>query len=135
MRQAKEVCKEMLLGLVLWFVAAGLVLLFAATNKIAAAAGLFVGTLAAAGIILHMYHHLDITLDMDAKHARSHAQAAAFQRVVIMVAVLAAAMLLPQYLHPVGAVLGLFGVKITALINPKFHAFLKKYRSRRENES
>lgn len=131
MKQAKEVCKEMLLGLGLWFVAVGLLLLLAATNKFAAIAGLFAGTLAAAGLILHMYHHLDITLDMDAKHARSHAQAAAFQRMAVMAVVLTISMFLSQYLHPVGTVLGLFGVKITALINPKLHAFLQKNRSGR----
>lgn len=130
MRQAKEVRKEMLLGLLVWFVAAGLVLAVIATNKPAALAGLFVGILGAVILILHMYHHLDIALDLDAKHAQSHTQFAAFQRIFIMAAVLIASMLLSEYLHPVGAVVGLFGVKITALMNPVLHKLRTGYRKK-----
>lgn len=127
MRQAKEVRREMLIGLLLWFMIAGIILVVIATNKFAAVGGLLVGTLAAAGLVFHMYHHLDIALDMDAKHAQTHTQVAAFQRIFIMGAVLAVSMLLSEHLHPIGVVVGLFGVKITALINPLIHKLVKKY--------
>ena len=121
MRNAKLVRKEMIMGLLIWLAAVGIVLAVIATNKLAALAGLVFGTLAAAGLIFHMYHHLDIALDMDAKHAQSHTQVAAFQRMFIMGAVVVVSMFLSEYMHPVGAVLGLFGVKVSALMNPVIH--------------
>lgn len=100
-----------------------------ASHKLAALAGIVVGTAVAAGLILHMYRHLDIALDMDAKHAQSHTQVAALQRMFIMGAVMAVSMLWWEYIHPVGVVLGLFGVKITALMNPLIHKAKHKLRS------
>lgn len=132
MRQAKQVCREMLLGLLLWMFLAGFLLAVIASHKLAALAGMVVGTTVAAGMILHMYRHLDIALDMDAKHAQTHTQVAAFQRMFVMGAAVAVAMLLSEYVHPVGVVLGLFGIKLTALANPLIHKWLQKYRKKRQ---
>lgn len=126
MRQAKQVCREMLIGLVIWMLVIGLLLMVIATHRFAALTGVLAGTLVAAGLILHMYRHLDIALDMDAKHARTHTQAAAFQRMFIMAVALALSMLGSRYVHPVGMVLGLFGAKVTALLNPVLHKQLLK---------
>lgn len=130
-RQAKQVCKEMLAGLVIWMAVIMLLLVIIAANKLAALAGVLVGTAAAAGLILHMYRHLDIALDMDAKHAQAHTQFAAFQRMFIMAAVIGVSMAFSEYAHPVGVVLGMFGVKATALLNPVIHKQMQKFRKKR----
>lgn len=131
MRQAKQVCREMLAGLVIWMAAIALLLAVIATNKPAALAGVVVGTAAAAGLVLHMYRHLDIALDMDAKHAQAHTQVAAFQRMFVMAVVIGLSMAGSKYVHPVGVVLGLFGVKATALCNPVIHKQMQKFRKKR----
>jgi hypothetical protein len=71
-----------------------------------------------------MYRHLDIALDMDVKYAQRHIQTAALQRFFLMGAVVAVSFVLSDYIHPVGVILGLFGVKITALLNPILHKHL-----------
>ncbi len=63
MRQAKQVCKEMLLGLGIWVAAIGIILTVIATHRLAAFFGALAGGIVAAGIILHMYRQLDIALD------------------------------------------------------------------------
>ena len=131
MRQAKQVCKEMLIGLGIWMAVTGLLLAVIAAHKLAALTGVFAGTIGAVILILHMYRHLDIALDMDAKHAQTHTQVAAVQRIFIMGGLLAVSMLYPKYVHPVGVVLGLFGVKVTALLNPVLHRELQKFRKKR----
>lgn len=128
MRQAKQVCREMLIGLAIWVIMIGIILAVVATHRVAALAGVFAGGLVAAGIILHMYRHLDIALDMDAKHAQRHVQAAAFQRLFFMGAAVAVSLVLSDYIHPIGVILGLFGVKVTALLNPVLHKYLTKKR-------
>lgn len=130
-RQAKQVCREMLAGLVIWMAVIMLLLAIVAEHKLAALAGVLVGTAAAAGLALHMYRHLDIALDMDAKHAQTHTQVAAFQRMFIMAAVIGVSMVFSGYAHPVGVVLGLFGIKATALLNPVIHKQMQRFRKKR----
>ena len=124
MRQAKQVCKEMLIGLAIWLMGVGIILTILATNRLAAIAGVVVGGAVAAVIILHMYRHLDIALDMDAKHAQKHVQAAAFQRMFFMAAAVGISLVLSGYIHPLGVILSLFGIKVTALLNPVLHKHL-----------
>ncbi len=121
MRQAKQVMKEILIGLCIWLILALVILLVIADNKLAAAAGVAVGGGAAAGLLFHMYRNLDIALDLDERHAQSHARAATLQRYIIMAAVLTLSMLAYEYIHPVGTVLGLFGMKIGAFGQPLVH--------------
>ncbi len=130
MKQAKEVCKEMLLGLAFWvgFVAVALTVFSA--QHLAAAVGTLAGGAVGAALILHMYRHLDIALDLDVKQAQKHIQAAAFQRLFIMGAAVALSLVLSGYIHPVGVILSLFGVKVTALLNPVLHRLLAKGRYR-----
>ena len=95
------------------------------------AAGVLTGGAVAAGLLWHMYRHLDIALDMDAKHAQSHTQFAAFKRMFFVGVIMAAALVLLQYVHPIGVVFGIMGLKITALMYPKLHPVIQKYRKKR----
>lgn len=123
MRQAKQVRKELIIGLVIWTIPVALILTIIATHRLAMIAGVVVGALTAAGLFMHMYRHLDIALDMDARHAQTHTQFAAVQRILIMGVILAISMIYSQYIHPVGVVFGMFGMKISAFIYPLLHKY------------
>lgn len=131
MRQARQVRRELLIGLGIWTAPVLVLLAIFRENHLAAILGTLFGTAAAAVLIFHMYRHLDIALDMDAKHAQSHIQIASFQRVFIMGAVLVVSFMLPVYFDPVGVVLGMFGVKISALMYPVLHQQYEKRRKRK----
>ena len=124
MRQAKRVCKEMLVGLAGWVVLTGVILAIRIQSHLAVIGGSVFGGIVAAGILFHMYHHLDIALDMDAAHAQRHIQVSAIQRMVLMGAALVVSFLFSAYLHPLGVMVSLFGVKVTALANPFIHRVL-----------
>lgn len=121
MKQTRQLLTDMMIGLGIWGIAVLIVLEILAHNKLAAAGGVLVGILTAVWLIFHMCRHLDIALDMDSGHAQRHVQLAAMKRFVVMGAVLAASMIWYQYFHPVGTVLGMFGVKICALMQPQVH--------------
>lgn len=121
MRKAKMILKEMILGLFIWSLPVLVILTLVAENKLAVICGVFVGSILAAGIIFHMYRHLDIALDMDPENARKHTLKSSFQRTFIMAAVLMISMIWYRYVHPIGVVLGLMGIKITAYIQPFVH--------------
>lgn len=121
MRQAKQIMKDMMTGLAVWGVPVLLVLEIISHNRLAMAAGVVLGLATAAGLLWHMYRHLDIALDMDSGHAQRHTQLAAMQRLGIMTVVLVIAMTQYRYVHPIGTVLGLFGMKIAAFMQPAIH--------------
>lgn len=60
---------------------------------------------------------------MDPENARKHTLKSAFQRTFIMAAVLMVSMIWYSYVHPIGVVLGLMGVKMTAYMQPYVHRF------------
>ena len=62
MREAKKILKEMIIGVFIWSLPVLVMLAFIAENKPAAVCGVLAGAFAAAGIIYHMYKHLDIAL-------------------------------------------------------------------------
>ena len=72
MKKAKIILKEMIIGLFIWSLPVLVIITLAATNKTAVICGVIVGVLSAAGIIFHMYKHLDIALDMDPEIARKN---------------------------------------------------------------
>ena len=94
MKQARQLCKEMIIGLILWLIPVLLILTIIAPNHLAMAAGVLTGGAVAAGLLWHMYRHLDIALDMDAKHAQSHTQFAAFKRMFFVGVIMAVALVL-----------------------------------------
>lgn len=129
MMQAKQTVTDMLYGLAIWGMAVLLVLEIISRHRLAMAAGTAAGLLTAMGLIFHMYRHLDIALDMDSGHAQRHIQLAAVQRLAVMAVILAVSMTGYRYIHPVGTVLGIFGVKVSALLQPLVH----RLRGKRKN--
>jgi hypothetical protein len=130
MRQVRQIVTEMMIGLAVWGVFVLVVLEIVSHGRLAMAAGVLLGVITAAGLIFHMCRHLDIALDMDSGHAQSHTQVAAVQRLVIMAVVLALSMTQYRYIHPVGTVCGIYGLKISAFLQPQVHKLRSRYRSR-----
>ena len=86
------------------------------------------GLAVAAWLLWHMYHHLDIALDLDEKHAGRHMQASSMKRFLVMAVVLAVTMTQYRYVHPIGTVLGMFGMKISAFMQPKIHKLMTAHK-------
>lgn len=87
--------------------------------------GLFGGA-AALVLLWHMFRHLDIALDMDPAACIQTCAACSLQRLVIMAVTLAVCMIFYEYVHPIPAILTLFGVKVSALSYPKMHPRYEK---------
>ena len=121
MRQAKQTLKELMAGLAVWGILMFVLLMIVSRHRLAVAAWL----------LWHMYHHLDIALDMDAAHAGRHIQASAMKRFLVMAVVLAVAMTQYRYIHPIGTVLGMFGMKISAFMQPKLHKLMASHKGHR----
>lgn len=130
MRKARKILNEMMIGLVVWLIPVLIILLIIAHNKIAMVLGVLWGGVWAAVLLLHMYRHLDIALDMDPKHAQGHVQFAAIKRMFIMAVVIVVSMTAYRYIHPVGTVFGIYGMKISAYLQPMVHKFIVAHKTR-----
>ena len=130
MRKARKILNEMMVGLVVWLIPVLIILLIIAHNKVAMTLGVLWGGVWAAVLLLHMYRHLDIALDMDPKHAQGHVQFAAIKRMFIMAVVIVVSMTAYRYIHPVGTVFGIYGMKISAYLQPMVHKFIVAHKAR-----
>lgn len=128
MRQAKQTLKELMAGLAVWGAAVLAILMIVSQHRLAVACGLILGLAVAAWLLWHMYHHLDIALDLDEKHAGRHMQASSMKRFLVMAVVLAVTMTQYRYVHPIGTVLGMFGMKISAFMQPKIHKLMTAHK-------
>ena len=128
MRQAKQTLKELMAGLAVWGAAVLAILMIVPRHRLAVACGLILGLAVAAWLLWHMYHHLDIALDLDEKHAGRHMQASSMKRFLVMAVVLAVTMTQYRYVHPIGTVLGMFGMKISAFMQPKIHKLMTAHK-------
>lgn len=128
MRQAKQTLKELMAGLAVWGAAVLAILMIVSRHRLAVACGLILGLAVAAWLLWHMYHHLDIALDLDEKHAGRHMQASSMKRFLAMAVVLAVTMTQYRYVHPIGTVLGMFGMKISAFMQPKIHKLMTAHK-------
>ncbi len=126
MKQAKKVCRELLVGLTGWVLLTGVILAIVIQNHLAAIAGSVFGGGVAAGVVFHMYRHLDIALDMDAAHAQRHIQISAAKRMLFMGVALVVSFMLSTYIDPLSVIVSLFGVKVAALANPFVHRILSR---------
>ena len=128
MRQAKQTLKELMAGLAVWGAAVLAILMIVSRHRLAVACGLILGLAVAAWLLWHMYHHLGIALDLDEKHAGRHMQASSMKRFLVMAVVLAVTMTQYRYVHPIGTVLGMFGMKISAFMQPKIHKLMTAHK-------
>lgn len=116
----------MIYGLLVWTVTVTLILVIVSEHRWAMLSGTVLGGIAAAGILFHMFRHLDIALDLDPKQAGSHIRAAAIRRMAAMAVCAGASVYLYRYIHPVGMILGLFGIKASAFLYPMVHRILQR---------
>lgn len=131
MKQTKKLLREMFFGMGIWAAGMCLILMFAAIrlhiSPLAMVSGILLGTLTSAGLLFHMYKHLDIALDMAPDRAGRYTQVAAVKRMLVMAAVMACSFLFMDYLHPAGTAFGILGMKASALMYPKLHIFMEKH--------
>ena len=122
----KETLKELWIGLGAWVVltvAAGFPLSGFHPGMIS---GALMGGLLSAGLLYHMYQHLDIALDLDVENAEKHIRNASLWRSLIRGVAVLVSFYFHRYLHPAGVIAGLFGIKIAAYLQPFIHRLFIK---------
>ncbi|MBQ7636528.1 MAG: hypothetical protein IJS80_04380 [Lachnospiraceae bacterium] len=94
--------------------------------------GIISGMTVAVFMVIHMYSVLEKAVLCDKKQAKHKTKLGAFIRMLVMVGVMIAAALLPDFLSLVGVVIGILALKIAALSQPLIDKFVSKFVKKEE---
>ena len=82
--------------------------------------GVFLSAIGASVVAVHLYCSLQKSIDMGEYEAARRETKQAAVRMCITIAVVGFGLLNPQWFHPLGVVLGMFALKISAYVQPFF---------------
>ena len=126
MQETKQTLYELLAGVVLCFLLFLLGNIFV-SNRLAYTLGLLLGNTSAGVMSVHMYRSLEQAMLYDEKTAAKKVQKGTVLRYVILLAGLAAALLLPEYISIIGVALGVLSLKFSAYLQPLTHKVIKNF--------
>ena len=126
MQETKQTLYELLAGVVLCFLLFLLGNIFV-SNRLAYTLGLLLGNTIAGVMSVHMYRSLEQAMLYDEKTAAKKVQKGTVLRYVILLAGLAAALLLPEYISIIGVALGVLSLKFSAYLQPLTHKVIKNF--------
>lgn len=126
MKIARISLVEVLIGI--WLLAIIVILsgVFVVSNPLAYVLGELVGSLTASAMMLHLYHSIDVELDLQEKQAVNHSRVMGMVRSVVEIVVLFAAFFFADWISPYTVLAGLLARKIAALMVP----WMEKIRTR-----
>lgn len=125
MKEARETLRELQTGIILFAILAAAGGIWFVSDPLAYGLGVFFGAAVAFGLSIHMFHTLEIGLELEEKSATGYIRRNAVLRILIMGAAVAVACLFPAYFNVIGVVLGLLGLKAAAYLQPVIHKKLK----------
>ena len=126
MQETKQTLYELIAGITLFF----LLFLFGnifVSNRIAYTLGLLIGCLIAGVMSGHMYRALMQAMLYEEETAVKKVQKGTILRVLLMMAGLVAALLLPEWVSVVGVALGVLSLKFSAYLQPLTHKVLQNF--------
>lgn len=82
--------------------------------------GVFWSSIGACVIAIHLYFSLQKSLDMAASDAAKRESTQAVIRLLIMIMVVVLGLCLHRWLDPLGVVIGMFALKVSAYVQPFF---------------
>ena len=126
MQEEKRTLYELVIGIVVCLVVF-LPGVFLTKNPMAYILGLVIGGLIACFMSTHMYRALQQAMLYDEETATKKVQKGTILRVLLMMAGLVAALVLPQWISIIGVALGILSLKFSAYLQPLTHKFSEKF--------
>jgi hypothetical protein len=126
MKEARISLWEVVIGI--WIFAAVVILagIFIVPNPLAYVLGELVGSVTASGLMFHLYHSIDVELDLPKKRAVSHSRVMGIFRSGLEIAVLFGSFFVPDWILPYTVFAGLLSRKFAVLLVP----YMEKIRTR-----
>lgn len=118
---------EMIIGI--WILAVVVILagVFFVPNPLAYVLGEIVGSLTSTLLMFHLYHSLNVELDLERGKAANHSRATIILRSIFETAVLFGSFFVSEWVLPYTVLAGLFGRKIAAHMTPLMEKLRKRW--------
>ena len=120
----RQIAKKTLIRVItgIWIFAAIVLIagIWIVDNKLSFVAGELLGSGIATALMYHLYHCIDVELDIGEVKARAHARWNTMLRYAIEIAAVAGCCFISEYIDPIALLIGLFGRKIGAVMVPLF---------------
>lgn len=120
MRSETKTLLWLIIGNFIYAATVSIVGAFFFSNKISFALGVFWGSIGASIYAFHLYNSLQKSLDMDEEAAAKRESGQALIRMLIMIVVVVAGLVMREWLHPCGVIVGVFAIKVSAYLQPFF---------------
>lgn len=121
MKEEKQTLLEMICGIMISSLILGAIgaIVFRPISNFVL--GVVFGTVIAVFVLVQLYHSLNKTLDMDSQSAEKIGGRHAIFRLFIMGLALVVGILLSDIFNVIGILLGIFGLKFSAYLQPAIH--------------
>ena len=117
---ARKTLQNLLLGIAAFGMIEEILFLLLCKNRMAATLGLLLGLWTAVVNSIYIYRSLGRVLELDEKNSVKAMRGPVMIRYCFMGMVITLALLHPQIFSPIGVILGLFSMKLSAYIQPFF---------------
>lgn len=118
LEDSKKTLNRLLLGILLYAVPFTIAGVFLADNKLTFVSGLLIGCILSLFIAIHLYRSLDYCLSLDPESAEKAMKKKAMFRFFVMLLAMGIAFCFPKVISPIGLVIGMMGLKISAYFQP-----------------
>ena len=117
---AKKTLHRVIIGI--WIIAAVVIAvgIWFVPNIPACLAGELIGSGIATALMFHLYHCIDVELDIGEVKAGAHSKWNAMIRLAIEIAAVVGCCFIPEWINPIALLVGLFGRKFGAMMVPLF---------------
>lgn len=117
---ARKTLQKLLLGIAVFGIIEELLFLLLCKDKMAVTLGLLLGLWTAIVNSIYIYRSLGRVLELDEKNSVKAMRGPVMIRYCFMGIVITLALLHPQIFSPIGVILGLFSMKLSAYVQPFF---------------
>lgn len=128
MKEAKQSLTRLIIGIWICMIPVSVLGLVLTAGQIGFLFGELIGCVLATAMALHIYHTLDVALDLDPEHAARHAKSGSVVRSMITIVILAIGFWLRHWINPIGIFTGMMGLKLSVYLMPVYD----KIRRRKE---
>ncbi|MBQ3784284.1 MAG: hypothetical protein II838_12745 [Lachnospiraceae bacterium] len=120
MSQEKKTLCYLILGNFIYASLISLIGVFLLRLDVRFAFGVFLSSIGASIVAVHMFFSLQKSIDMGEEGAMKRERTQALKRMLIMIMVVSVGLVLPAWFHPLGIVAGVFALKVSAYLQPFF---------------
>ena len=130
MKKAKNSLIGLIIGILFFAAIVCVVGIFASAKPMRFVIGVLVGTFVSVVLSIHLYHTIDICLDLPPERANAYMKKGTLLRLLGMLGTLALSFIFSKYIHPLGVFIGIMTLKFSVYLQPAIEMIQEKEKNK-----